>query len=274
MLDGHRPGDLRGPDADPLLAGLYDVADGPRCRRPSLADPVIARALGVRTLAGGPAGRAGRRRRAAGPAGRPGPDGLPAAAAGAVGGAGRPAEATRRGRRWRAPDRVGPFAGRGRAGRRRRRARARRPRPVAAAGGPAAGARPVRAGGAAGRPARPAAGVARRSRGWSIGRRAPGRSRTWCARPAGRAGHYQAHDKLTVDGIEVPWRYAGGEMHAATGRAWPAAWPGRPGQWPVRHLLAALLPSPDEAPGCWPRRTSTFLTAGGDHRGVPRPPRR
>ena len=30
VLDGRRPGDLRGPDADPLLAGLYDpvVATG------------------------------------------------------------------------------------------------------------------------------------------------------------------------------------------------------------------------------------------------------
>ena len=45
VLDGQRPGDLLGPDADPLLAGLYDPMDaaGP------LADPVIARALGVRS---------------------------------------------------------------------------------------------------------------------------------------------------------------------------------------------------------------------------------
>ena len=45
VLDGHRPGDLRGPDSDPLLAGLYD----PMGSAGPLADPVIARALGVRT---------------------------------------------------------------------------------------------------------------------------------------------------------------------------------------------------------------------------------
>ena len=45
VLDGHRPGDLRAPDSDPLLAGLYDPMGGAG----PLADPLIARALGVRT---------------------------------------------------------------------------------------------------------------------------------------------------------------------------------------------------------------------------------
>ena len=45
VLDGQRPGDLLGPDADPLLAGLYDPMDAAGL----LADPVIARALGVRS---------------------------------------------------------------------------------------------------------------------------------------------------------------------------------------------------------------------------------
>ena len=84
VLDGHRPGDLRGPDSDPLLAGLYDPmgsaapagrpGDRPRARRPHLA--------------GGPAGRARRPRRAPRPAGRPGPLGLPPAVARPLGGAG------------------------------------------------------------------------------------------------------------------------------------------------------------------------------------------
>jgi hypothetical protein len=57
---------------------------------------------------------------------------------------------------------------------------------------------------------------------------------------------YQEHDSLTVDGTDVPWWYAGGEVHAATvegladGLAWAA------GQWQARHLLAALLISPEE----------------------------
>ena len=57
---------------------------------------------------------------------------------------------------------------------------------------------------------------------------------------------YQAHDRLTVDGAEIPWRYRDGELHAATtaglaaGLAWAA------GQWNTRHLLAALLTAPGD----------------------------
>jgi hypothetical protein len=57
---------------------------------------------------------------------------------------------------------------------------------------------------------------------------------------------YQEHDSLTVDGTDVPWRYTGGELHAATveGLAYGLAWAA--GQWHARHLLAALLISPEE----------------------------
>jgi hypothetical protein len=58
---------------------------------------------------------------------------------------------------------------------------------------------------------------------------------------------YLEHDRLIVDGADVPWRYTGGELHVATaegladGLAWAA------GHWPARHTLAALLLTPDEA---------------------------
>ena len=62
----------------------------------------------------------------------------------------------------------------------------------------------------------------------------------------GAPATYREHDSLTVDGADLPWRYAGGDVHAATveglahGMAWAA------GQWHARHLLAALLLSPEE----------------------------
>jgi hypothetical protein len=57
---------------------------------------------------------------------------------------------------------------------------------------------------------------------------------------------YHEHDSLTVDGTDVPWRYADGELHAATveGLAHGLAWAA--GRWQDRHLLAALLISPEE----------------------------
>jgi hypothetical protein len=57
---------------------------------------------------------------------------------------------------------------------------------------------------------------------------------------------YQEHDSLTVDGTDLPWRYSGGEVHAATveGLAHGLAWAA--GRWQDRHLLAALLISPEE----------------------------
>ncbi|HET6191867.1 MAG TPA: hypothetical protein VFE59_33265, partial [Trebonia sp.] len=62
----------------------------------------------------------------------------------------------------------------------------------------------------------------------------------------GAPGTYQEHDSLTVDGTDVPWRYAAGEVHAATveGLAYGLAWAA--GRWQDRHLLAALLISPEE----------------------------
>jgi hypothetical protein len=64
----------------------------------------------------------------------------------------------------------------------------------------------------------------------------------------GAPATYLAHDRLIVDGIAVPWRWTRGAVHAAgpdglaSGLAWAA------GQWPARHLLAALLRDPAAAP--------------------------
>jgi hypothetical protein len=62
----------------------------------------------------------------------------------------------------------------------------------------------------------------------------------------GAPATYREHDSLTADGTDVPWRYAGGELHAATveGLAHGLAWAA--GRWHARHLLAALLISPEE----------------------------
>jgi hypothetical protein len=63
----------------------------------------------------------------------------------------------------------------------------------------------------------------------------------------GAPATYLAHDQLIAGGVAVPWRYAGGAVHAASpdglarGLAWAA------GQWPARHLLAALLRDPGAA---------------------------
>jgi hypothetical protein len=58
---------------------------------------------------------------------------------------------------------------------------------------------------------------------------------------------YTAHDRLIVDGTVVPWRFRGGELHAAgpAGLACGLAWAA--GRWPLRHLLAGLLTIPDSA---------------------------
>lgn len=58
---------------------------------------------------------------------------------------------------------------------------------------------------------------------------------------------YREHDSLTVDGTDLPWRYVDGELHAATveGLAHGLAWAA--GTWHARELLAALLISPEEA---------------------------
>ena len=63
----------------------------------------------------------------------------------------------------------------------------------------------------------------------------------------GAPATYTEHEELIVDGTDVPWRYAGGELHAATveGLAHGLAWAA--GHWPARHTLAALLLSPGES---------------------------
>jgi hypothetical protein len=63
--------------------------------------------------------------------------------------------------------------------------------------------------------------------------------------PEAPAG-YREHDRLLVDGADLPWRYADGELHAATveGLAHGLAWAAD--RWPARHLVAELLLSPDE----------------------------
>src|SRR5215472_9418989 len=57
---------------------------------------------------------------------------------------------------------------------------------------------------------------------------------------------YYAHDRLVVDGIEVPWRCTAGAVHAAGigGLACGLAW--ACGRWSARHLLAAMLRDPAE----------------------------
>jgi hypothetical protein len=63
----------------------------------------------------------------------------------------------------------------------------------------------------------------------------------------GAPATYEAHDKLIVDGVPVPWRYSGGAVHAAgpDGLACGLTW--ACGRWSLRHLLAALLRDPGEA---------------------------
>jgi len=58
---------------------------------------------------------------------------------------------------------------------------------------------------------------------------------------------YYAHDTLLADGVDVPWRVRDGEVHAAgpAGLARGLAWAA--GQWPLRHLLTALLTAPGDA---------------------------
>jgi hypothetical protein len=63
--------------------------------------------------------------------------------------------------------------------------------------------------------------------------------------PEAPAG-YREHDRLLVDGADLPWRCTGGEVHAATaeGLAHGLAWAA--GRWSARHLIAELLLSPEE----------------------------
>ena len=243
VLDSRRPGDLRTPDSDPLLAGLYEaIGDSAG----ALADPVIARALGVRTsladLLADPGGPDELLTRLADPA--------------------RPVSRRQLRSLWAAlatadaltpelitpPDRVRAIAG----------------AEVVVADAddalildapdlwPLLADQPLVLA-----PYRLAARLAElldlplaseEIAGTldSAGQRRPVPPAI-AAIVADAPSHYQAHDKLTVDGIELGWRYCDGEIHAAApaGLASAIAW--QAGRWPLRHLLTALLTSPEAA---------------------------
>ena len=249
VLGGHRPGDLRGPDSDPLLAGLYDPVgaapgDDPIGRQ--LADPVVARALGVRTsladLLAEPGGRDELLARLADPArlvSRPQLRALWAALATADAVAPDPVTPTDWVRAIRgdqivlaaaddvlvldAPD-LWPLLA---------------DEPLVLAPYPLAGRLaelldlPLASEEIAG--SLDAAGE-RRAVPPIVASVLPD-----------APSHYQAHDKLTVDGIELPWRYLDDEIHAATPAGLGSALAWRAGQWTQRHLLTALLADPDGA---------------------------
>jgi hypothetical protein len=236
LLDGHRPGDLRGPDSDPLLAGLYDPlgATGP------LADPVIARALGVRAsladLLAEPGGADELLARLADPArtvSRPQLRALWAALATADADAPAPVDRVRAVRGAEvvladaddvlvldAPD-LWPLLA---------------DQPLVLA--------PYRlAGRLADALDLPLASEEIAGSLDSAGQRRAVPAIVLAVVPDAPS-HYLAHDKLAVDGIELPWRYLDGEIHAASpaGLGCGLAW--RAGQWASRHLLAALLTDP------------------------------
>ncbi len=245
---GHRPGDLRAPDSDPLLAGLYEAitaVTAPELVR-ALADPVIAHALGVRTsladLLAEPGGADELLTRLADPA--------------------RPVSRRQLRALWAAlaaadalapelvtpPDRVRAIAG---------------TEVIVAdaddvlildapdlwpllAGQPLVLAPYQQSARLAGLLDLPLASEEIAGTLDSAGERRPVPEIVPALLPDAPA-HYQAHGKLTVDGLELPWRYVDGTIHAATpaGLASALAW--QAGRWPLRQLLTALLTSPDAA---------------------------
>jgi hypothetical protein len=248
VLDGRRPGDLRTPDSDPLLAGLYEaIGEGaaPELAR-ALADPLIARALGVRTSLADLLAEPG------------GPDELLTRLADPA----RPVSRRQLRALWAAlatsdvlspelvtpPDRVRAIAG--------------AEVVVADADDALVLDAPDLWPLLADQPlvlapyqltARlaelldlPLASEELAGTLDSAGERRPVPQIIAAAWPDAPA-HYHAHDKLTVDGIELPWRYVDGEIHAATraGLASAIAW--QAGRWPLRQLLTALLTAPDDA---------------------------
>ncbi|HEX4398631.1 MAG TPA: hypothetical protein VH136_13420 [Trebonia sp.] len=80
----------------------------------------------------------------------------------------------------------------------------------------------------------------------SSGRRTPVPPAVHAVLPAAPPA-YQAHERLVVDGEEIPWRYRDGQVHAATpeGLACGLAWAA--GRWSLRHVLAGLLSAPESA---------------------------
>jgi hypothetical protein len=255
---GQRPGGLRAPDSDPLLAGLYDEAVPELAV--ALADPEIARALGVRVwlaeVLAEPGGPDDLLRRMADPVravARPQLRALWAAlghAADAQPGQGTPDAETAR----ITPSVVTPPD----------RVRAIRGAEVVVADAddvlvldapdlwPLAASRPLvlaphdQALRLADLLDLPLASEEIPGAVESPGERRPVPEAVAAMAPDAPP-HYYAHDKLLVDGVAVPWRVRDGEVHAAgpTGLARALAWAA--GQWPLRHLLAALLTAPDDA---------------------------
>jgi hypothetical protein len=243
-LDGRRPAELRAPDADPLLDGLYD-AIGPVLAR-VLADPAIARALGVRSslsalLAepGGPDDLLARLADPARPVTRPQLRALWSALA---------ADAGLSREDVTPPDLVRAVLG--------------GELVVADADDvlvldapdlwPLAAARPLVLA-----PYRHAGRLADLLDLPLASDEVPGLVKeAGDLRPVpgalldvlpGAPTTYREHDALAADGTDVPWRYTGGELHAATteGLAHGLAWAA--GHWAARHLLASLLTEPDDA---------------------------
>jgi hypothetical protein len=246
-LGGQRPCDLRSPDADPLLAGLYDAigaAGTPPLAR-LLGDPVIARALGVRSsladLLSEPGGADELLARLADPAravARPQLRALWSALATTAGLT--PDTVT-------PPDLVRAVHGE---------------KVIVADAGdalvldapdlwPLVADQPLilapyrHAGRLADLLDLPLASEEVTAAAESPGERRPVPGIVPGVLP-GAPVTYREHDNLIVGGADVPWRYAGGELHVATveGLAHGLAWAA--GQWHARHLLAALLISPEE----------------------------
>jgi len=244
VLDGHRPGDLRAPDADPLLAGLYDPIDAAG----RLTDPVIARALGVRTSLADLLAEPG------------GADELLARLADPV----RPVSRPRLRALWAALATADSPA----VDLRLDRVRAVRGAEVVLADAddvlvldapdlwPLLADQPLVLA-----PYEVAARLAdlldlplaseEIAGSLDAGSLDSAESREVppivAAALPDAPSHYLAHDKLTVDGIELPWRYLDGEIHAATAAGLGCALAWRAGQWSLRHLLTALLTDPDGA---------------------------
>jgi hypothetical protein len=234
VLGGRRPADLRAPDADPLLASLYDPAPLP-------ADPAVARALGVRTTLAGllaePGGADDLLTRLADPA--------------------RPVTRAQLRALWTAlasageadpPDRVRVITRNGVV--------------VADAADtlvldapdlwPLVADQPLILA-----PYDLAARLADLLDLPLVSEEFPGLVESaGQPRPVpeivaevlpGAPVSYQEHERLVVDGVAVPWRYAGEAVHAsgpdglARGLAWAA------GRWAARHLLSALLRDPAQA---------------------------
>ena len=246
VLDGHRPGDLRTPDSDPLLAGLYEAIGTRAELARALADPVIARALGVRTSLAGLLAEPG------------GPDELLTRLADPA----RPVSRRQLRALWAALATAGPLTPEAITPPDRVRATAGAEVVVADADDvlildapdlwPLLADQPLVLA-----PYQLSARLAElldlplASEEIAGTLDSPGEGRPVpeivAAVLPDAPAHYQAHDKLTVDGIELPWRCYGGEIHAATpaGLASALAW--QAGRWPLRQLLTALLTSPEAA---------------------------